>query len=199
MFPRRYDRPTCETSCNAPRIATLPRSPSKLHSSRLRVIEPTARRWTVRSPHGLADALVRSSRRCSCRVRGEPGDRAALHDESVRRGGPGGALRLASAGRRARPPAARARPGLARAAARGLKRRKPSCEGLPKNNGRRPTLPGDCSPSTIGASGLNFSVRNGKRCFPAAMTAQLVSPQPARRRTLAEAHRSAPSKLHSSA
>ena len=46
----------------------------------------------------------------------------------------------------------------------------PSAEG----NGRRPTLPGDCSPSTIGASGLNFSVRNGKRCFPAAMTAQLV-------------------------
>src|SRR5204863_1537816 len=37
---------------------------------------------------------------------------------------------------------------------------------------RLPTLPGDCSPSTIGASGLNFSVRNGKRCTPAAMTAE---------------------------
>jgi hypothetical protein len=42
-----------------------------------------------------------------------------------------------------------------------------------EENGRRPTLPGDCSPSTIGANGLNFSVRNGKRCFPVAMTAQL--------------------------
>ncbi len=54
-------------------------------------------------------------------------------------------------------------------------------------NGRRPTLPGACAPSTIGASGLNFSVRNGKRCFPAAMTAQIVE---------ASARR-APSKLHS--
>jgi hypothetical protein len=33
-------------------------------------------------------------------------------------------------------------------------------------NRRRPTLPGPCEPSTIGAVGLNFSVRNGKRCFP---------------------------------
>ena len=39
---------------------------------------------------------------------------------------------------------------------------------------RRPTLPGACAPSTIGAGGLNFSVRNGKRWVPAAMTAQIV-------------------------
>src|SRR5207244_11507207 len=44
----------------------------------------------------------------------------------------------------------------------------------PEENGRRPTLPGGCPPSTIGANGLNFSVRNGKRCFPVAMTAQIV-------------------------
>ena len=37
---------------------------------------------------------------------------------------------------------------------------------------RRPTLPGACAPSTIGAGGLNFSVRNGKRCTPDAMTAE---------------------------
>src|SRR5205807_8571659 len=35
-------------------------------------------------------------------------------------------------------------------------------------NRRRPTLPGPCRPSTIGAEGLNCSVRNGKRCFPLA-------------------------------
>jgi hypothetical protein len=35
-------------------------------------------------------------------------------------------------------------------------------------NRRRPTLPGPRGPSTIGAKGLNFSVRNGKRCFPLA-------------------------------
>src|SRR5205807_7738068 len=35
-------------------------------------------------------------------------------------------------------------------------------------NRQRPTLPGPCEPSTIGAEGLNCSVRNGKRCFPLA-------------------------------
>src|SRR5437773_12101558 len=39
---------------------------------------------------------------------------------------------------------------------------------------RRPTLPGGCPPSTIGAGGLNCSVRNGKRCTPAAITAEIV-------------------------
>src|SRR5579884_4386903 len=38
-----------------------------------------------------------------------------------------------------------------------------------KINRRRPTLPGPCGPSTIGAEGLNGSVRNGKRCFPLAI------------------------------
>ena len=38
-----------------------------------------------------------------------------------------------------------------------------------KKNRRRPTLPGPCEPSTIGAVGLNCSVRNGKRCFPHAI------------------------------
>jgi hypothetical protein len=40
-----------------------------------------------------------------------------------------------------------------------------------RKNRRRPTLPGGYPPSTIGAGGLNCSVRNGKRCFPTAMTA----------------------------
>ena len=34
---------------------------------------------------------------------------------------------------------------------------------------RRPTLPGNLSPSTIGAGGLNCRVRNGNGCFPTAM------------------------------
>jgi hypothetical protein len=38
-----------------------------------------------------------------------------------------------------------------------------------RRNRRRPTLPGPCGPSTIGAEGLNCSVRNGKRCFPLAI------------------------------
>ena len=35
---------------------------------------------------------------------------------------------------------------------------------------RRPTLPGPFGPSTIGAGGLNFRVRNGNGWFPAAIT-----------------------------
>ena len=34
---------------------------------------------------------------------------------------------------------------------------------------RRPTLPGRCQPSTIGAEGLNFCVRYGYRCDPFAI------------------------------
>jgi hypothetical protein len=40
---------------------------------------------------------------------------------------------------------------------------------------RRPTLPGGYPPSTIGAGGLHFRVRNGNGCYPAAMaTGNLV-------------------------
>ena len=35
--------------------------------------------------------------------------------------------------------------------------------------GQLPTLPPGCPGSTIGAGGLNFSVRNGKRCDPSAI------------------------------
>ena len=34
---------------------------------------------------------------------------------------------------------------------------------------RRPTLPGGSPPSTIGAGGLHFRVRDGNGCFPAAI------------------------------
>ncbi len=45
---------------------------------------------------------------------------------------------------------------------------------------RRPTLPGPFKPSTIGAEGLNCSVRNGKRCFPLASATENgeTSPSP---------------------
>jgi hypothetical protein len=56
---------------------------------------------------------------------------------------------------------------------------------LVRRNRRRPTLPGPCEPSTIGAVGLNCSVRNGKRCFPHAIaTGNFARP-------------GGPSKLHS--
>ena len=75
------------------------------------------------SPHGLADALLRLEEAMELvGVRGEPRDRAAVHDEPVRRGGPRRALRHAPAARRARAPAARARSGLARRSSRGLER-----------------------------------------------------------------------------
>ena len=38
---------------------------------------------------------------------------------------------------------------------------------------RRPTLPGTLVPSTIGAGGLNFRVRNGNGCDPTAMATEI--------------------------
>ena len=38
---------------------------------------------------------------------------------------------------------------------------------------RRPTLPGTIVPSTIGAGGLNFCVRDGNRCDPSAMATKI--------------------------
>src|SRR3954447_20225294 len=43
---------------------------------------------------------------------------------------------------------------------------------------RRPTLPGPFGPSTIGAERLNFSVRNGKRCFPLAIATESLRDRP---------------------
>ena len=40
-------------------------------------------------------------------------------------------------------------------------------------NWRRPTLPGSCPPSTIGAERLNFCVRYGNRCSPLAIVTKL--------------------------
>src|SRR6266571_6281863 len=73
---------------------------------------------------------------------------------------------------------ARELPRCARAL-RGLERPKPPEGGFVNKDRRRPTLPGGCPPSTIGAEGLNGSVRNGKRCFPLAMATEIVRDRPA--------------------
>src|SRR5215211_9414421 len=70
-------------------------------------------------------------------------------------------------------PGTRERPGGS-----GCRTKKKGPERGPELIRRRPTLPGGCPPSTIGASGLNFSVRNGKRCTPAAITAETVKGAP---------------------
>ena len=50
------------------------------------------------------------------------------------------------------------------------KKRPPAfARGRSRYSRRRPTLPHSLPCSTIGAGGLNFSVRNGKRCFPSAI------------------------------
>ena len=120
-------------------------------------------------------------------VRGIPGDRAAVPGRPVRPGRPGAHVPYASARERAYAPAARRRP-----VAGPETKKEPLSRLLVENNRRRPTLPGACAPSTIGAGGLNFSVRNGKRCFPAAMTAELS-------RGVGRYRLAAPSKLHSDA
>src|SRR5262249_36055031 len=59
---------------------------------------------------------------------------------------------------------------------------------LTEKNRRRPTLPGPLEPSTIGAEGLNFSVRNGKRCFPLAKATGKGRDQPPRSFKTAQRH-----------
>ena len=48
----------------------------------------------------------------------------------------------------------------------------PELGALHVRNRRRPTLPGRLHPSTIGAGGLNFRVRNGNGCLSAAITTE---------------------------
>ena len=141
------------------------------------------------SPHGLADALIRLEQTEELfPFESSPGDRAALHDQPVPGDGPRGAVRHAPAGRRSACGAcARSTRTGERNSAPAMDRRQLSAKQLPetrraraggglvaKLNRRRPTLPGGCPPSTIGPGRLNFSVRNGKRCFPAGMTAEIV-------------------------
>ncbi len=67
------------------------------------------------SPHGLADGLIRLEQAAELlEFQASTRHRAAVHDQPVPRGGSRGAVRHSSAGRRAGPPAARARSGLAR-------------------------------------------------------------------------------------
>ncbi len=83
----------------------------------------------------------------------------------------GAAARMLAASRRCRSPrGAPAAPAVGRTTQNGPPEGRP----VPTNNRRRPTLPGPCGPSTIGAEGLNCSVRNGKRCFPLAMTTGIL-------------------------
>jgi hypothetical protein len=59
--------------------------------------------------------------------------------------------------------------------ARGQKchERKPKRLPLVREIRRRPTLPGTLVPSTIGAGGLNFRVRDGNGCDPSAMATEI--------------------------
>ena len=106
---------------------------------------------TSRPPAGAGSRVPVPGQPCSGPARGpSPGERAQRRAE-----------RASHAARRQLPavaptPAAEKRTGRPQAAHRFTKNR------------RRPTLPGPCEPSTIGAEGLNCSVRNGKRCFPLA-------------------------------
>ena len=151
------------------------RAPAALAEARVRGRPPRRRavRLTARARRRAAAARAGDGARP---LRGEPRERAALHDEPVRRAGPRGALRDAPAGLASGCSgcASSTRAGARSSAPpRRSERRRAPCGAL-QRNGRRPTLPGDCSPSTIGADGLNFSVRNGKRCFPVAMTTQFL-------------------------
>src|SRR3954454_637436 len=54
-------------------------------------------------------------------------------------------------------------------------KRAPPERGPVERNRRRPTLPGDLSPSTIGAGGLNCRVRDGNGCDPTAIATEICA------------------------
>ena len=94
----------------------------------------------------------------------------------------------------------RGREGAVRTVLAAEKRKAPP--GLPggaslKNKGQRPTLPPSLPGSTIGAGGLNFSVRNGKRCFPSANATPISDLIDNRNETL-DTHVEAPKKYRPS-
>jgi hypothetical protein len=100
--------------------------------------------------------------------------RAPQDHDASRRGSVRASRRQPSSASRRQPSSASRRQpssGPARAAPpqRPLTTTSRPCGRLVRRNRRRPTLPGPCEPSTIGAVGLNCSVRNGKRCFPHAI------------------------------
>ena len=67
-------------------------------------------------------------------------------------------------------------PGWPRVEATRPKREQPPVTGgCSVRNRQRPTLPGRIHPSTIGAAGLNFCVRNGNRCDPSAIATETVT------------------------
>ena len=155
-------RPSVSSNWNQPTSAPLARSTAarkpgsrRRGGARTRAGPPGPRagaRRTGRSPRGP---------RRERRARPGPRRRSAIGRSSRR------ADRTARAASRASAQRAHNAERAARGAARS------------RNNRRRPTLPGPCGPSTIGAEGLNCSVRNGKRCFPLAIaTGNWSRPRP---------------------
>src|SRR4029453_15554649 len=81
----------------------------------------------------------------------------------------------------------RSRTGVAVIPAKTRRRSYPNGQLLREEIRRRPTLPGSLPPSTIGAGGLNFRVRNGNGCDPSAMaTDTCCQCAPSRRDALSE-------------
>ena len=154
-----------------------------------RELAPTRIAAGLVDPHDLADALIRLDRAAELvefhaspatepLYTVSPFDHDRARGAHVRHAPAGRRTGLAAAGDsptnvaradgRGRRPAAAGRPTSARATTKGR-----LAAALRQENRRHPTLPGACAPSTIGASGLDFSVRNGKRYFPVAMTAEV--------------------------
>ena len=94
------------------------------------------------------------------RRRRSPGATKPRRDEAQARRSPGATKPRRDEAQARRSPGATKRPGPTSTIGRGAPVEKIR---------RRPTLPGGSPPSTIGAGGLHFRVRNGNGCFPAAM------------------------------
>jgi hypothetical protein len=196
-----WRRPCGGTASGMPPTSPALSSCSRIRSGRTtsRRTGPSARRLNIRTasrcdpPSGRAGPVRRSRGRriASCRCARRAPRRRAARGQHTR-------SRHSSLRRRERPPrgwmpvpiaeAHTGRMGEAQRCRQAPRGGLDNDEG-PANAGpselkrRRPTLPGPCEPSTIGAERLNCSVRNGKRCFPLAIATANCERPPSRAAT----------------
>jgi hypothetical protein len=198
-----WRRPCGGTASGMPPTSPALSSCSRIRSGRTtsRRTGPSARRLNIRTasrcdpPSGRAGPVRRSRgpRIASCRcARRAPRRHAARGRASIGNPRCPGAAREAisrmNAGADSRSPywpygRGSAVPAVAGSWPRHKRRTAAPKGGCSKLKRRRPTLPGPCEPSTIGAERLNCSVRNGKRCFPLAIATANCERPPSRAAT----------------
>ena len=135
--------------------------------------------WAARIRSSRRPAAARAARRARPDAASSPVRRASreIRSAPIRHAPPAPRRAAPQHQRRCRPTPRRHRRRRRRWMDRAENGEGPPHGGGPSRNRRRPTLPGGLPPSTIGAGGLNFRVRNGNGCDPAALATGNLFPR----------------------